>query len=118
MLFPFACDSDGTVLLLLLIMFLMLLPNNEWRWCKYTDTSVTNRIIPLVHPSNLQITSRGRVVFSILPSGQMNSLNDITSYISFLPPEYLNNIGKKITFIESDVEKVRLAHNTQAKINK
>lgn len=36
----------------------------------------------------------------------MNSLNNITSYISFLPPEYLNNIGKKITFIESDVEKV------------
>lgn len=39
----------------------------------------------------------------------MNSMNSITSYISFLPPEYLNNIGKKITFIESDVEKVRLS---------
>lgn len=75
----------------------------------YADTSTTNRIIPLVHPSILQITSRGRVVFRILPSGQMNSMNSITSYISFLPPEYLNNIGKKITFIESDVEKVRLS---------
>lgn len=75
------------------------------------DTSTTTRIIPLIHPSILQITSRGRVVFRILPSGQMNSLNSITSYISFLPPEYLNNIGKKITFIESDVEKVRFYRN-------
>lgn len=72
-----------------------------------TDTSSTTRILPLVHPSNLQITSRGRVVFNILRSGQMGgSLNDVTSYISFLPPEYLSSIGKKIAFIESDVEKV------------
>lgn len=71
------------------------------------DTSSTTRILPLVHPSNLQITSRGRVVFNILPSGQMDGpLNDVTSYMSFLPPEYLSSIGKKITFIESDVEKV------------
>lgn len=71
------------------------------------DIFNTNRIIPLIHPSILQITSRGRVIFSILPSGQMNSLNDITTHISFLPPEYLNNIGKKVSFNESDVEKVR-----------
>lgn len=72
------------------------------------DTSSTTRILPLVHPSNLQITSRGRVVFNIMPSSRMSSLNDVTSYISFLPPEYLNSLGKKITFIESDIEKVLL----------
>lgn len=74
--------------------------------CSFSDTSSTTRIIPLVHPSNLQITSRGRVVFNILPSGRMGSLNNVTSYISYLPPEYLINLGKKITFIESDMEKV------------
>lgn len=66
----------------------------------------TSRILPLVHPSNLQITSRGRVIFNILPAGQMESLNDVTSYISFLSPEYLNGAGKMCAFVESDIEKV------------
>ena len=39
----------------------------------------------------------------------MDSLNDVTSYISFLSPEYLNSINKKMTFIEADIEKVRIA---------
>lgn len=72
-----------------------------------TDTPSVSRILPLVHPSNLQITSRGRVVFNALPSTQMDSFGDVTSYISFLSPEYLNSVGKKLTFVESDVEKVR-----------
>lgn len=72
----------------------------------FLDTPSTTKILPLVHPSSLQITSRGRVVFNIMPSGQMGAPNDVTSYISFLSPEYLNSIGKKITFVESDIEKV------------
>lgn len=71
-----------------------------------TDMPSTSRILPLVHPSNLQITSRGRVIFNILPAGQMESLNDVTSYVSFLSPEYLNGAGKMCTFVESDIEKV------------
>lgn len=71
-----------------------------------TDMPSTSRILPLVHPSNLQITSRGRVIFNILPVGQMESLNDVTSYISFLSPEYLNGVGKMCGFVEADIEKV------------
>lgn len=36
----------------------------------------------------------------------MNPANDVASYISFLSPEYLSSIGKKIMFVESDIEKV------------
>lgn len=36
----------------------------------------------------------------------MESLNDVTSYISFLSPEYLNGVGKLCAFVESDIEKV------------
>lgn len=83
-----------------------------------SDTPSTAKILPLVHPSSLQITSRGRVVFNIMPSGQMSSLNDVTSYISFLSPEYLNSIGKKITFVESDIEKVtNVVHTQNSSIN-
>lgn len=41
----------------------------------------------------------------------MGTLNDVTSYISYLPPEYLISLGKKITFVESDMEKVSESHH-------
>ncbi|KAG4070549.1 hypothetical protein HA402_001215 [Bradysia odoriphaga] len=72
------------------------------------NTPSTNRLLPLVNLTNLQITSRGRVVFNVMPAGQMNSDNDVTPFsdTSFLSPEYLNNIGKKTSFSESDIEKM------------
>lgn len=83
---------------------------------KLSDTPSTNRLLPLVNLTNLQITSRGRVVFNVMPAGQMNTDNGVTPFsdTSFLSPEYLNNIGKKTSFSESDIEKVKY---TQLSLN-
>lgn len=80
------------------------------------DTPSTNRLLPLVNLTNLQITSRGRVVFNVIPTGQMNSDNGVTPFsdTSFLSPEYLNSVGKKTSFSESDIEKVKY---TQLSVN-
>lgn len=80
------------------------------------DTPSTNRLLPLVNLSNLQITSRGRVVFNVIPAGQMNSDNGVTPFsdTSFLSPEYLSSVGKKTSFSESDIEKVKY---TQLSLN-
>lgn len=76
----------------------------------YADTPLTSRIIPVVNPSSLQITSLGRVAFELIPIyGQMNTFSNITTtstLLNFISPEYLNSIKKNITFTESDIEKV------------
>lgn len=82
----------------------------------FPDTPSTNRLLPLVNLTSLQITSRGRVVFNVVPAGQMNSDNGVTPFsdTSFLSPEYLNTVGKKTSFSESDIEKVKY---TQLSLN-
>lgn len=96
----------------------------------FLDTPSTNRILPLVRPSSLQITSRGRVALNITTLEQMNSYHgtsstssspnhemlqnlpknsEIKSYsevINYLSPEYVACIGKNANFSESDIEKV------------
>ncbi|KAJ6638107.1 hypothetical protein Bhyg_10840 [Pseudolycoriella hygida] len=90
--------------LLATIAFLVL-----YRGCTHIyDTPSTNRLLPLVNLTNLQITSRGRVVYNVIAAGQMNSDNNFASFTDtrFLSPEYLNSLGKKTSFSESDIEKM------------
>ncbi|XP_055377864.1 uncharacterized protein LOC129609770 [Condylostylus longicornis] len=80
-----------------------------------SDTPSTTKVLPLVKASTIQITSRGRIVFRLTSTSQYccppnealthseSKHFDITSHLS---PEYLNSIGKKITFLETDVEKM------------
>lgn len=66
--------------------------------------------MPLVNPQSLQITSRGRVVFNVMPTSQIDACHNVNIYmdtLSFLSPEFLNSIGTKQMFSESDIEKVR-----------
>ncbi|GAB0090488.1 FERM domain [Sergentomyia squamirostris] len=74
------------------------------------DTPSTSRILPLVTPTSLQITSRGRVAFSIIPAGQTiaHDLGRMAygDAVKHLAPEFLTSSGKKITFSESDIEKM------------
>uniref|UniRef100_A0A1B0DFM9 Uncharacterized protein n=1 Tax=Phlebotomus papatasi TaxID=29031 RepID=A0A1B0DFM9_PHLPP len=73
------------------------------------DTPSTSRILPLVTPTSLQITSRGRVAFNIVPAGQTiaHELGQMAGdAVKHLAPEFLSSMGKKITFSESDIEKV------------
>lgn len=88
------------------------------------DTPSTNRILPLVTANSLQITSRGRVAFNIVPVSQlgkyklqqqhqqtssMNSGGEQPNHVimDFLSPEFVQSIGQRATFSESDIEKVR-----------
>ncbi|KFB41968.1 AGAP013042-PA-like protein [Anopheles sinensis] len=77
---------------------------------------------PLITPATLQISSRGRVVFSIIPAvrpapgdgcwtaatpaegGQGWEVSEQEA--AFLSPEYLNSLGKGVQYNESDVEKM------------
>uniref|UniRef100_A0A182YEW7 Uncharacterized protein n=1 Tax=Anopheles stephensi TaxID=30069 RepID=A0A182YEW7_ANOST len=78
-------------------------------------TPSISKVRPLITPASLQISSRGRVVFSIVPAttgGQQQQQQqhqqdalDITEE-AFLSPEYINSLGKTIQFSESDVEKM------------
>ncbi|XP_035919453.1 uncharacterized protein LOC118517435 isoform X2 [Anopheles stephensi] len=78
------------------------------------ETPSISKVRPLITPASLQISSRGRVVFSIVPAttgGQQQQQQhqqdalDITEE-PFLSPEYINSLGKTIQFSESDVEKM------------
>lgn len=70
-----------------------------------------------MHPSSLQITARGRVVLSVVSVDKITSNSSLSSYhpdsrinkdvMIYLSPEYINCMGKHITFSESDIEKVR-----------
>uniref|UniRef100_A0A1B0CI30 GDPGP1-like N-terminal domain-containing protein n=1 Tax=Lutzomyia longipalpis TaxID=7200 RepID=A0A1B0CI30_LUTLO len=74
------------------------------------DTPSTSRILPLVTPTSLQITSRGRVAFNIIPAGQTiaHELGRMAygDAVKYLAPEFLTVMGKKFTFSESDIEKM------------
>ncbi|XP_055524142.1 uncharacterized protein LOC129717898 isoform X2 [Wyeomyia smithii] len=93
------------------------------------DTPSITKVRPLISPTGLQITSRGRVVFNLVSvqqplvqegagppqasapaggagpggGGGSGAFLDMKSYLS---PEYLSSLGKKINFSESDVEKM------------
>uniref|UniRef100_A0A182W496 Uncharacterized protein n=1 Tax=Anopheles minimus TaxID=112268 RepID=A0A182W496_9DIPT len=85
------------------------------------ETPSISKVRPLITPASLQISSRGRVVFSIVPAtgGQHQQQHhhqtrepsagqeapDATEE-PFLSPEYINSLGKTIQFSESDVEKM------------
>ncbi|EAT36556.1 AAEL011365-PA [Aedes aegypti] len=96
------------------------------------DTPSITKVRPLISPTGLQITTRGRVVFNIVPvsqpltevvaaavaSGTNAAAGELMppSYInlkSYLSPEYVNCLGKKPNFSESDVEKKRPSHASQ-----
>ncbi|XP_055599161.1 uncharacterized protein LOC129748529 [Uranotaenia lowii] len=84
------------------------------------DTPSIGKVRPLITPTGLQITSRGRVVFGIVSAaaaggnghgGPLPKAADSQPALSgqqkaFLSPEYINCLGKKINFSESDVEKM------------
>ncbi|XP_053668060.1 uncharacterized protein LOC128718460 [Anopheles marshallii] len=86
------------------------------------ETPSISKVRPLITPASLQISSRGRVVFSIVPatggqhqpqqhqhqkheSSAGQEAPDATEE-PFLSPEYINSLGKTIQFSESDVEKM------------
>lgn len=94
-----------------------------------SDTPSPNKIRPLVNPNTFQITSRGRVAFTVVPvvghtaarhasaSSSVGSIDShhedngskitsISSMINYLSPEYISCVGKKVSFTESDIEKV------------
>ncbi|XP_055617175.1 uncharacterized protein LOC129762698 isoform X2 [Toxorhynchites rutilus septentrionalis] len=85
------------------------------------DTPSITKVRPLISPTGLQITPRGKVIFSIVSvsqplvegsgggGGAPPSASPPTPYFStksFLSPEYVNSLGKKINFSESDIEKM------------
>uniref|UniRef100_A0A8W7PVH9 KIND domain-containing protein n=1 Tax=Anopheles coluzzii TaxID=1518534 RepID=A0A8W7PVH9_ANOCL len=83
------------------------------------ETPSISKVRPLITPASLQISSRGRVVFSIVPAtggvgGQQHEQGRDagaapdydTSEEPFLSPEYINSLGKNVQFSESDVEKM------------
>ncbi|XP_050073783.1 uncharacterized protein LOC126561562 [Anopheles maculipalpis] len=72
------------------------------------ETPSISKVRPLITPASLQISSRGRVVFSIVPAAQQQQHQEAldTTEEPFLSPEYINSLGKTIQFSESDVEKM------------
>ncbi|XP_063704229.1 LOW QUALITY PROTEIN: uncharacterized protein LOC134833731 [Culicoides brevitarsis] len=93
------------------------------------DTPPPNKIRPLVNPNTFQITSRGRVSFTVLPAnmplmlavtcsdfmpGARFSARDDAENVAaisslmmnYLSPEYISCASKKATFSESDIEKM------------
>lgn len=89
----------------------------QWFLFLFSDTPSTLRILPLVRPSTIQITSRGRVVFIVTTTlgtaslGQLDKFNDVDAspchdITAHLAPEFLSTIDKKVAFAESDIEKV------------
>lgn len=100
-----------------------LLYNNRFYFISlldYLDTPSPNKIRPLVNPHTFQITSRGRVAFTVLPTtmplilsnvGDIGSDNvaSISSMMNYLSPEYISAASnKKAIFSESDIEKVNI----------
>lgn len=86
----------------------------------FTDTPSTSRILPLVTPNSLQITSRGRVAFNIIPVGQLGIYKTPTTsgdvIMDFLSPEFVQTLAtqthqRSATFSESDIEKVTLIYS-------
>uniref|UniRef100_A0A182PLK0 Protein kinase domain-containing protein n=1 Tax=Anopheles epiroticus TaxID=199890 RepID=A0A182PLK0_9DIPT len=73
-------------------------------------TPSISKVRPLITPASLQISSRGRVVFSIVPAPQQQHQEvgqDADGPAEpFLSPEYINSLGKNVQFSESDVEKM------------
>uniref|UniRef100_A0A182NAE6 Uncharacterized protein n=1 Tax=Anopheles dirus TaxID=7168 RepID=A0A182NAE6_9DIPT len=88
------------------------------------ETPSISKVRPLITPARLQISARGRVVFSVVPAGggqrgreeretagpaagrTDQAQPDATTEEPFLSPEYINSLGKNIQFSESDVEKM------------
>ncbi|XP_049289763.1 uncharacterized protein LOC125767322 isoform X2 [Anopheles funestus] len=80
------------------------------------ETPSISKVRPLITPASLQVSSRGRVVFSIVPAtgGQQHQTHETSAGQEapdateepFLSPEYINSLGKTIQFSESDVEKM------------
>ncbi|XP_035788715.1 uncharacterized protein LOC118464874 isoform X2 [Anopheles albimanus] len=75
------------------------------------DAPSIAKVQPLITPTSLQLSSRGRVVFSIFPachvpsssSGTDSAAEDLLQYLS---PEYHNSSRKHLQFSESDIEKM------------
>lgn len=84
----------------------------------------------MVTPGSLQITSRGRVAFHVMPVGQLgqcklngdaastadaNQLDGTATVMAFLAPEFQQSMGhhqQRMSFSESDIEKVKIGeHN-------
>lgn len=95
----------------------------DWLPSFVADTPSANRILPLVTTNSLQITARGRVAFNIIPVGQLgkykleqqhNQANDNKdqqhAIMDFLSPDFLQSMGQRNTFSESDIEKVMLIY--------
>ncbi|XP_058829712.1 uncharacterized protein LOC131689005 [Topomyia yanbarensis] len=84
------------------------------------DTPSITKVRPLISPTGLQITARGRVVFNLVSVQQPIQIQEGTGTTqqlpsaagpfldmkSYLSPEYVNSLGKKINFSESDIEKM------------
>lgn len=80
-----------------------------------TDTPSPARILPLIDVDSLRITSRGHVVYKLNTTAQLKSGQDVficDTVTASLSPEFLNNVNNKISFTESDIEKVRNLINT------
>lgn len=68
----------------------------------FSDAPTINKVLPIITPNNLHITSRGRIVYGLLSIDKYT--NDIKEYLS---PEFIRFItNKDVKFSESDIEKV------------
>ncbi|XP_050099570.1 uncharacterized protein LOC126579900 [Anopheles aquasalis] len=76
------------------------------------DAPSIAKVQPLITPTSLQLSSRGRVVFSIFPayhapsSSSGTDQNVAEELLQYLSPEYHNSRSKHLQFNESDVEKM------------
>lgn len=61
-----------------------------------------NRIMPIITPNNLLLTSRGRVVYGLMTIDKYN--DSVNEYISDEFRQFL--YGRKVNYNESDIEKV------------
>lgn len=66
------------------------------------DAPSINRVLPVVTPNNLYISSRGRVVFGLLTVDKYTK--DMEEYLSDEFRQFI--AGKQVKFTESDIEKV------------
>lgn len=77
---------------------------------KITDTPSPARILPLVNADSIRITSMGRVIYKLHTTVQLENWH-VDSVKTSLSPEFLKNINNKISFTESDTEKVSRLKN-------
>lgn len=68
----------------------------------FPDAPSINRVLPVVTPNNLYISSRGRVVFGLLTVDKYTK--DMEEYLSDEFRQFI--AGKQVKFTESDIEKV------------